>query len=129
MLTGDLEQRAGAAPADRIWGGPYRRLTFGLLLIITSAAYEALAVATVMPDTAAELGGLGLYGWSFSAFMLANLFGTVVAGWSIDRHGAAAPFLAGSGLFVAGLLVAGLAPSMALLIAGRAVQGLGAGFI
>ncbi|NTU79717.1 MAG: MFS transporter [Chloroflexales bacterium] len=130
MVTTNLEQRPGPSPAEsQVWGGAYRRLTAGLLLIITGAAYEALAVATIMPATAAELGGLALYGWSFAAFMLANLFGVVVAGWAIDRYGAARPFVAGSGLFVVGLLIAGLAPSMEALIGARAVQGLGAGFI
>lgn len=118
-----------AAAAPQIWRGAYGRLTVGLLLIVTAVAYEALAVATIMPATTAELGGLALYGWTFSAFMLANLFGVVAAGWAIDRLGVAPPFLVGAGLFVVGLLAAGLAPSMALLIGARAVQGLGAGFI
>jgi MFS family permease len=116
-------------PPARIWSGPYRLLTIGLLLIITGAAYEALAVATVMPATAAELGGMSLYGWAFSAFMLANLFGASVAGPAIDRAGATLPFTVGGALFLGGLLLAGFAPSMPVLIAGRAVQGLGAGFI
>ncbi len=131
MQTGELDmpQRAAAAPAPQIWRGAYGRLTVGLLLVVTAVAYEALAVATILPDTTAELGGLALYGWAFSAFMLANLFGVVVAGWAIDRAGAAPPFLAGAGLFVAGLLLAGLAPTMGALIGARAVQGFGAGFI
>lgn len=112
-----------------VWRGSYGRLTLGLLLIITTVAYEALAVATILPDTVTELGGLALYGWAFSAFMLANLFGVVVAGWAIDRMGATTPFLAGVGLFGLGLVIAGVAPTMATLIGARAVQGLGAGAI
>src|SRR5690606_30997700 len=46
-----------------------------------------------------------------------------------DRYGPAQPFLLGVSLFVTGLLVAGLAPMMPVLIAARAVQGLGAGMI
>lgn len=131
------QDAASAAPAAQIWHGAYGRLTVGLLLlakltrsvIVTTVAYEALAVATILPDTAAELGGLALYGWVFAAFMLANLFGVVIAGWAIDQAGAAPPFLAGAALFIAGLLSAGLAPSMLALISARALQGLGAGFI
>jgi MFS family permease len=52
-----------------------------------------------------------------------------VAGPTIDRAGATVPFATGAGLFLAGLLIAGFAPSMPMLIAARAVQGLGAGFI
>lgn len=129
MLTSDAESPAAGRRAGQVWGPGYRRLTIGLLLIITGSAYEALAVATIMPSTVEDLGGLALYGWAFSAFMLANLFGAAVAGPAIDRAGATAPFAGGAGLFLGGLLIAGLAPNMPVLIAGRAVQGLGAGCV
>lgn len=104
-------------------------MTIGLALTITVIAFEALAVATVLPVTARELGGLSLYGWAFSAFMLANLVTVVLAAHHADRVGPAAPFVAGLALFTAGLLVCGFAPSMVVLVCGRAVQGFGAGAI
>lgn len=114
---------------EQIWGKRYRGLTIGLILTISGAAFEALAVATTMPATVDDLGGLALYGWAFSAFMLANLVGITVAGGEADRRGPAGPFLTGVFLFTAGLLIAGLAPDMPLVILGRAVQGLGGGFV
>jgi MFS family permease len=116
------------APAG-IWVGANRRLTAGLVLTIVGAAFEALAVATTLPATIRDLGGLELYGWAFSAFMLTNLIGITVAGAQADRLGPARPYAIGAGLFVVGLFIAGLAPSMEVLIGGRVVQGLGAGFI
>ncbi len=111
-------------------GAPERRmLAAGLLLTVTAVAAEALAVATIMPVVAAELGGLPLYGWAFSAFFLGDLVGIVVAGQAIDRRGLAAPYLVGLSLFGAGLAVGGLAPTMPALVAGRLIQGLGAGAI
>jgi MFS family permease len=104
-------------------------LTVGLILTIVVVAFEALAVATVLPAVVADLGGLNLYGWAFSAFLLAQLIGIVVAGLLADERGPALPFTLGVGLFAAGLLVGGLAPSMPVLIAGRALQGLGGGAI
>jgi MFS family permease len=106
-----------------------RALTVGLLLVVSLVAFEALAVATVLPAAVDEIGGLTLYGWAFSAFMLASLVSTVAAGEQADRRGPALPFLAGIGLFGCGLLVAGLAPSMLVFIVGRALQGGGAGAI
>ena len=88
----------------------HRRLTIGLALTITVIAFEALAVATVLPVTARELGGLNLYGWAFSAFMLTNLVTVVLAAHQADRIGPAAPFVGGLALFTVGLLVCGLAP-------------------
>src|SRR5271156_908836 len=109
---------------------PQRRaLTVGLVLTITFVASEALAVVTVMPVVARDLGGLRLYGWVFSAFMLGSVVGIVLAGREADRRGPAVPFVAGVLLFGAGLAVGGLAPSMEVLVAGRVLQGLGAGAV
>jgi MFS family permease len=112
-----------------IWSRAHRSLTIGLVLTVSGAAFEALAVATTLPATIRDLGGLALYGWAFSAFMLANLIGITVAGAEADRQGPARPFIAGIAAFVLGLIVVGLAPSMLVVILGRAVQGFGAGVI
>ena len=118
--------------SERVGGllSPERRaLTIGLVLVITLVAFEGLAVATVMPAAQRDLGGLRYYGWTFSAFLLASIIGIVWAGEQCDRHGPARPLVAGLLLFGAGLTLAGLAPSMLALVAGRAVQGLGAGVV
>jgi MFS family permease len=112
-----------------LWSPQTRGLTAGLVLSITFVASEALAVVTVMPLVAQDLGGLRLYGWVFSAFMLGSVVGIVAAGREADRRGPAIPFVAGLLLFGAGLAVAGLAPSMEVLVAGRVLQGLGAGAV
>src|SRR5437016_4651379 len=106
-----------------------RALTVGLVLVITMVAFEALAVATALPKTVDDLGGVSLYGWAFSAFMLANLIGITVAGHQADARGPAPPLFAGLVLFGAGLVICGAAPSMVVVVAGRAVQGLGAGAV
>src|SRR5215208_1525264 len=73
--------------SEGIWSRANRGLTIGLLLTIVAAAFEALAVATTMPATARDLGGLALYGWAFSAFMLTNLVGITLSGAEADRQG------------------------------------------
>ena len=128
MSQTTLTASVAAAPS-RLSDARWRGLTLALVLNVTFVAFEALAIATVMPLVAADLGGLELYGWVFSAFLLADLVGIVVAGEMADRFGPAVPFAAGLALFAAGLLVGGLAPSMPVLVAARAVQGFGAGTI
>jgi MFS family permease len=118
---------AGGAPG--VFDPSRRTLTVGLVLTITLVGFEALAVATVLPVVEADLGGLSLYGWVFSSYLLASMVGTVVAGREADRHGPALPFAAGCSLFAAGLIAGGLAPTMPLLVLARVVQGLGAGVI
>lgn len=99
------------------------------MLVVGATAFEALAVATILPATSAELGGIAWYGWTFSAFMLANLVGITIGGTQTDRRGPFAPFLWGVALFMFGLVVSGLAPSMPWIVAGRVPQGLGAGLL
>src|SRR5438876_583135 len=98
----------------------WRGLTIGLVLNVTFVAFEALAIATVMPLVADDLSGLALYGWVFSSFLLADLVGIVLAGELADRSGPAVPFGVGLVLFAIGLLLGGLAPSMPVLVAARA---------
>src|ERR1700748_3986839 len=81
-----------------LWAPQRRALTTGLVLTITFVASEALAVVTVMPLVAQDLGGLRLYGWVFSAFMLGSVVGIVAAGREADRRGPAIPFVAGGGV-------------------------------
>jgi MFS family permease len=102
-------------------------MTIGLLLAITLNAFEALAVATVMPKAEEDLGGISLYSWAFSGYLLASIVGITWAGEQADRHGPGRPLAIGMTLFGIGLLVAGFAPSMLILVVGRCIQGLGAG--
>jgi len=118
---------AAAEPAITPWSPALRMLTLGALVTIAANAFESLAVATVMPRVSEDLGGLQYYGWAFSAFTLANIVGLTIAGSESDRVGPGRPYIAGILLFSIGLLVAGLAPSMPVLIAGRAIQGFGGG--
>src|SRR5436309_407727 len=99
----------------------------GITLVISVAAFEAIAVATAMPTVAKALHGVGLFGWSFTAYLLADVVGLVDAGARVDRRGPASSLVGGLGLFGAGLLVDGLAPDMWVFLAGRALQGFGAG--
>jgi MFS family permease len=129
MAALPIDPPVPGAPAGSLWDHERRPLTIGLVLTITLVAFEALAVATVMPDVKDDLGGLGLYGWVFSGFFLTSLLGIVVAGVLADRRGPAVPLAAGLALFAAGLAVGGLAPSMPVLVLGRLAQGFGAGAV
>lgn len=105
----------------------HRALSSGILLAMTLVAFENLAVVAIAPAMAQSLNGLALYGWIFSAQLLASLFSIVLAGQQADRFGPARPFLLGLSFFALGSLLAGLAPTMLLLIFGRVLQGLGGG--
>jgi MFS family permease len=114
---------------DGVWAPDRRALTAGLVSTITIMAVESLAVGTILPDVKRALGGLGLYGWVFSAFFLGSIVGVVIAGRTTDHRGPRTAYLLGLALFVAGLLAAGLAPTMLVLVLARVVQGMGSGAV
>ncbi|MEY2468124.1 MAG: hypothetical protein QOF21_822, partial [Actinomycetota bacterium] len=104
-------------------------MTIGLVLLVTLIAFEALAVNTALPAASKELGGLGLYGWVFAAFMLSTVASIAVSGRVIDERGLYPVLAVGSVLFCIGLAIGATAPSMIALVGARIVQGLGAGAI
>ena len=106
-----------------------RALKIGLVSVVTLVAFESLAVTTILPQVETDLGGLAWYGWVTAAFFLGTMIGIVYAGDRADRVGAGPPYLLGLILFAVGLLVCGFAPGMPILVAGRFVQGFGAGVV
>lgn len=100
-----------------------------LLLGLFLAAMEMTVVSTAMPTVVAELGGLPLYAWAFTGYLLATTVTVPIWGKLADLRGRKPILLAGIALFLAGSLACGQAETMGWLIAWRAVQGLGAGAI
>jgi len=92
-------------------------------------AFEALAVAAVMPRVALELDGLRWYAIAFSAPIAASIVALVIAGAAIDRRGPGPALVVGLVVFCAGVVVAGLAPTMPIFLCGRLGHGLGAGVL
>ena len=115
--------------SDGAFSTRYRAATTGIFALGFLIAFEALAVTTAMPLAARDLRGQSLYALTFSAFAAAGVIGNVAAGAWSDRSGPRRPLVAGVALFAAGLVVSGTALTMPVLVAGRALQGLGGGTI
>lgn len=116
-------------PPAGIWSPARRVTTLGATGLVFLTAFEALAVTTVMPLVSRDLGGEALYALAFSAPLAVSIVGMVAAGGSADRNGPRRPLTAAIALFALGLLLAGIAPGMIVLLLGRALQGLGSGAI
>ena len=126
-MTIDTDAVPTAKPATGILSGAYLWITVGACALVFLGAFESLAVTTVMPAVSADLDGERLYALAFAGPLATGVIGMAVAGNWADRRGPVAPLYASVGLFVIGLIVAGLAPSMEVLVAGRFAQGLGNG--
>jgi EmrB/QacA subfamily drug resistance transporter len=99
----------------------------GVLLGMLLAALNTTIVATALPQIVADLGGMEHYSWVFTAYMLTTTVSTPIYGRLSDVYGRRRFFVLGIVIFMAGTVVAGTAVSMLQLVAGRAIQGLGAG--
>lgn len=118
---------ASDAPDGSVLGPERGALTIGLLLAVGAFAVEGMGVVPALPTAVGELGGMTLFGWSFSGFMLAWLVGSVWAGAAADALGPRRPMALGLAGFGAGLLLAALSRGMPQFLLGRALQGAGGG--
>ncbi|ACZ31168.1 major facilitator superfamily MFS_1 [Xylanimonas cellulosilytica DSM 15894] len=104
-------------------------ILLSLMLSTALVALDATIIATAASTIVRELGSFQRLPWLFSSFLLAQAVSTPVFGRLADIVGRKRLMLVGIGLFFVGSAVAGAAPSMGVLIAGRALQGLGAGAV
>jgi MFS family permease len=110
-----------------IFDAQYRALTIGIILAVTTVAFEGLGVTTIAPKVAQSLNAIQSYGWIFSAFLLSQIIGTMVTGQQIDKNGIYKSFVVSILVFVGGIVIAATSFNIYMLIIGRAFQGFGAG--
>lgn len=99
----------------------------GVMLAIFLAALESTVVALAMPTVVAKLGGLEIYSWVFSGYMLTQTITMPLWGRFSDLYGRRPVYLMGLTTFLLGSVLSGAAQDMVQLITFRMLQGLGAG--
>ncbi|PRH84301.1 MFS transporter [Labrys okinawensis] len=109
--------------------GRYAGATATLCLGVALFAFNSFLVSTALPSAIDELGGASLIAWSVSLYLIFAILGGTIAALLKARYGARAALIGAALLFTAGTLFAGLAPAMAVLLVGRALQGFGEGLI
>ncbi len=109
--------------------GSRRIVIAGTLLALFLAALDQTVVSTALPRIIADLQGIGLLAWVFSAYMLASTIVVPLIGKLGDQFGRKPIFLAAIVIFIAGSVAAGAAQSMLQLVVFRAVQGVGGGML
>ncbi|GFG48748.1 MFS transporter [Mycolicibacterium agri] len=107
-----------------------RNLIFvAVLLGMLLAALDQTIVATALPTVVADLGGAGHQSWVVTSYLLASTIVTAIVGKLGDLFGRKAVFQASVVFFLAGSVLCGLSRSMEMLVASRALQGIGGGAI
>src|SRR5689334_485339 len=107
-----------------------RNLVFvAVLLGMLLAALDQTIVATALPTVVADLGGAGHQSWVVTSYLLASTIVTAVVGKVGDIFGRKAVFQAAIVFFLVGSVLCGSSGSMTMLVASRALQGIGGGAI
>lgn len=118
-------QRPGSTLARR-----QRFMVIGAsLLALFLGALDALIISAAMPSVVADLGGLHLYSWVYSAYFLSRAVSLPIAGKLADLYPIRRLFMVAVGTFLVASAAAGCAWHMTSLIVARVVQGVGAGAI
>ncbi|GGQ74579.1 MDR family MFS transporter [Streptomyces flaveolus] len=98
-------------------------IMLGMLL----AALDQTIVGTALPTIVSDLGGAAHMSWVVTSYLLAETVATVLVGKFGDLFGRKVVFQVSAVVFITGSFLCGLATNMPLLIAWRAMQGIGAG--
>lgn len=127
-MTSPTDKTDGAGWRDLMAPGLAARFAFLCLGIWLNAA-DALVTVTLTPTIAKDIGGFQYFGWSVAAFLLASIIAGAVSGRvSMTLGLRPATALAGAA-YALGCAVSALAPDFLVFVAGRLVQGLGAGAV
>ena len=114
---GDLLSGKNAARSIALSGG------------VALHAINIYIATTVLPSVVKEIGGLNLYAWNTTLFVVASILGSALTSRTLSRVGSHGTYAIAILLFLAGSLLCALAPNMLAMLLGRTIQGLGGGFL
>ncbi|NEE12865.1 MFS transporter, partial [Streptomyces sp. SID7499] len=128
---GESDEHTGgeksAAPPTLTTPRGRRPVVAALMLGMALAAIDGTIVSTAVPQIVGDLGGLAVFSWLFSGYLLAVTVTLPLYGKLSDTFGRKPVLIAGIVLFLVGSVLCAAAWNMAALIAFRIVQGLGGG--
>lgn len=126
----NIEQTAAAPNASsvfRLFLPEHLPATLMLAGGVTLYAVESFITATIAPSIVRDIGGLELFSWMTSLFVAAAVLGSIFVAMRPRGIGLRFVYVIAALVFGVGSLIAATAPSMPVVLIGRAVQGLGTG--
>lgn len=126
--SGDAEKETETLVSWREFLGSSHTASLAVVcLAVWLHAADSLIVATMLPSTVAEIGGVALVGWSVSLYEIGSIVAGAASALLIMRFGLRTPMSMAAILFGFGCILSAASPTMPLLLTGRALQGLGGG--
>jgi len=115
------------------WGELLGRGHLGAMVVLAGGvalyAINVYVTISLLPSAVADIGGERLYAWNTTVFLLASVASAVLVGKLLAGFGSRQAYLIALGLFGIGTLICAAAPTMPVLLLGRAVQGAGGGLL
>ncbi len=115
------------ASAGALSHAQIRMIMFGIVLAMLLAALDQTIVATALPTIGREVNDVRNLSWVISAYLVTSTAVTPLYGKLSDIHGRRSMLLLAIAVFLGGSVAAALSRNIFVLIAARAVQGLGGG--
>ncbi|WP_308250129.1 MDR family MFS transporter [Sphaerisporangium fuscum] len=128
-MQGNIQEKARDEPGARrsYTHRQVLEVLSGLMLALLTSMISTSVVGTALPTIVGELGAQEQLSWVASATLLTMTASTPLWGKLSDLFGRKRMFQVALGLFVAASVLAGLSQDIGMLIAARALQGLGTG--
>jgi MFS family permease len=123
------ERSSGTGSWAELLGRRHLGATIVLAGGVALYAINVYVTTSLLPTAVGEIGGERLYAWNTTVFLLASVAAAVLVGTLLASAGSRGAYLLALGLFLAGTVVCAVAPTMAVLLVGRAVQGAGGGLL
>lgn len=92
-------------------------------------AVNLFLTTSLMPTAITDIGGERLYAWTTTVFMIASVISSMLVSRLLAGRGPTVAYLTALGPFLLGTVVSALSPTMAVMLVGRAVQGIGGGLL
>jgi len=123
----------GKAAPDQSWRdllaeGRLPRFALICLGVWLNAA-DALVTATIMPSVGADLGGYAYFGWATAGYFTGAILAGATAGRLSEIFSLRRATIAAGLIYAAGCVLSATGPDIGLFLAGRLIQGLGAGWV
>ncbi|CAI9418907.1 MFS transporter [Nocardioides sp. T2.26MG-1] len=125
----DLSARPPTPPTGWAELRPYAGSVTVLAGGILTQALTIYLTASLLPSTVSDIGGQDVYAWVTTAYLLCSVVSATLVSRVLAWLGGVRAYLVGLGGFAAGSLVCALAPNIATMLVGRALQGLGGGLL
>lgn len=115
------------------WGSLFSAENRGSAVALSAGvalyATNSYIVITILPSVVQDIGGLAWYAWNMTLFVVSSILGAALSARLMRKAGPRGSYLTATGIFMAGAALCAAAPSMQILLLGRAIQGLGGGFL